>query len=86
MAMAAVGTVLIVVGALVMLGGLGYVWNAYQQQDENNDGVFTNPEEGQENKDKAYMGFYIAGGGLLVAILGIALNVGGRRRSAGGTA
>ena len=84
--MAAVGTVLIVLGALVMLGGLGYVYMAAQDQDQNNDGVFTNPEEGQENKDKAYGGFYIAGGGLLLVVLGVVLNVGGRRRHAGGTA
>ena len=82
--MAAIGTVLIVVGGLVLLGGLGYVGYAYMQQDENNDGFFTDPKEGQENKDKAYLGFYIAGGGLLIALLGVGLNVGGRRH--GGTA
>lgn len=85
MAMAAIGTVLIVVGALALLGGLGYVLMAKESQDENNDGVFTNPEEGQENKSKAYTGFYIAGGGLLVALVGVGLTIGGRR-SSGGTA
>lgn len=85
MAMAAIGTVLIVVGALVLIGGLANVFMARESQDENNDGVFTNPEEGQENKDKAYTGFYIAGGGLLIALLGVGLNLGGRR-SAGGVA
>jgi hypothetical protein len=86
MAMAAIGTVLIVVGALALAGGLGYVGYAYMKQDKNNDGLYTDPGQGKENKDRAYLGFYIAGGGLLVALLGVALNVGGRRRSAGGTA
>jgi len=85
MAMAAIGTVLIVVGALVLLGGLGYSYMAWQDQEKNDEGVFTNPERGQENKDKAYTGFYIAAGGLLLALLGVGLNIGGRR-STGGTA
>lgn len=85
MAMAAIGTVLIVVGAVVLVGGLYYVFMARESQDENNDGVFTNPEEGQDNKDKAMTGFYVAGGGLLIALLGVGLNIGGRR-SSGGTA
>ena len=85
MAMAAIGTVLIVVGALVLLGGLGYSYMAWRDQEQNDEGVFTNPERGQDNKDKAYNGFYIAGGGLLVALLGVGLTIGGRR-SAGGTA
>ena len=84
--MAALGTVLIVVGGLALLGGLGYVGYAYLQQDQNNDGVFTDPQEGQQNKDRANTGFYVAGGGLLVALVGVALAVGGRRRTAGGTA
>jgi hypothetical protein len=83
--MAAIGTVLIVVGAVVLLGGLGYTYMAWRDQEQNDEGVFTNPERGQDNKGKAYLGFYVAGGGLLLAILGVALNVGGRR-SAGGTA
>lgn len=86
MAMATIGTILIVVGALALVGGLAYVGYASMQQDQNNDGVFTDPQEGQQNKDRAYLGFYVAGGGLLVALLGIVLNIGGRRRSAGGTA
>lgn len=79
MAMAAIGTVLMVVGVLALVGGLVYVGMARESQDENDDGVFTNPEEGQENKGKAYTGFYIAGGGLLVALLGLGLAIGGRR-------
>ncbi len=84
MAMTAIGTVLIVVGGLAMIGGLAYVGWAAMKQDENNDGVFTDPEEGKENKDRAYLGFYVAGGGLLLAALGVVLNIGGRRH--GGTA
>lgn len=79
MAMATIGTVLIVVGGLALLGGLGYVGYAYMEQDENNDGMFTNPEEGQDNKQLAKRGFYIAGAGLLVALVGVALTIGGRR-------
>ena len=85
MAMAAVGTVLMIVGGVLILGGLGYVGFAWMQQDENNDGFFTDPEKGQENKDKAMLGFYIAGGGLLLTIAGVVLTIGGRR-STGGTA
>ena len=77
--MAAIGTVLMVVGILGLLGGLVYVGIAYNDQEKNDEGVFTNPERGQDNKDKAYLGFYIAGGGLLLALLGLGLNIGGRR-------
>lgn len=84
MAMAAIGTVLIVVGTLAFVGGLAYVGYAYMKQDENNDGIYTDPGKGQENKDRAYLGFYIAGGGLLVGLVGAVLNIGARRH--GGTA
>ena len=79
MAMAAIGTVLIVVGGLALLGGLGYVGYAYMDQEKNEEGVVTNPERGQDNKDKADLGLYVAGGGLVVALLGVVLTIGGRR-------
>lgn len=82
--MATVGTVLMVVGILALLGGLAYVGIAYSDQEQNEEGVFNDPERGQDNKDKAYLGFYVAGAGLLVALLGLGLNIGGRRH--GGTA
>ena len=82
--MAAIGTVLMVIGVLGLIGGLVYFGMAYESQDENNDGVFTNPEEGQENKQKAYNGFYIAGAGLAIALVGLVLTLVGRRH--GGTA
>lgn len=47
--------------------------------------MFTDPERGQENKGKAYNGLYIAGGGLLVALVGLGLTLWGRR-GAGRTA
>lgn len=66
-----IGLVVLIVGALALLGGLGYMLKAYMDQDENNDGFFTNPDEGQENKDQFYQGAWTAGGGLLLVVVGI---------------
>lgn len=84
MAMAAIGTIVMVIGILGLIGGLVLVGLAYRDQDKNNDGVFTNPERGQDNKDRAHLGMYIGGAGLLVAVVGAVLTVMGRRH--GGTA
>jgi hypothetical protein len=68
-----VGIVLLVVGVLALLGGAGYMFKAYNDQDQNNDGFFTNPEEGQENKGQFYNGMYVAIGGLVLTVVGIVM-------------
>ena len=67
------GIVVLVIGVLALLGGAGYMLKAYSDQDQNNDGFFSNPEEGQENKGQFYNGMYVAGGGLLLTIVGLVL-------------
>jgi hypothetical protein len=83
MAMATIGTVLMVIGVLALVGGMVYFGIAYRDQDQNDDGAFTNPERGQDNKDKARLGMYIGGAGLLVALVGVAFTIAGRRSSGG---
>lgn len=67
------GVVLLCIGVLALLGGAGYMLKAYNDQDENNDGFFTNPEEGQENKGQFYNGMYVAVGGLVLTVVGIVM-------------
>lgn len=72
-AMRVVGIVLLCVGVLALLGGAGYMLKAYNDQDENNDGFFTNPEEGQENKNQFYNGLYAAVPGAVLIIVGLVM-------------
>lgn len=67
------GVVLLVIGILALLGGGGYMLKAYNDQDENNDGFFTNPEEGQENKNQFYNGLYAAIPGVVLIVLGLVM-------------
>lgn len=66
-----IGVVLLVVGGLALLGGLGWAANGYMSQEDNNqdDSVFTEPDNSQE-RDQMNLGFGIAGLGLLFAIIG----------------
>lgn len=78
------GIVVMVVGLLVMLGGLGWAWQQYQQEDENNDtpGPFNNPDESRENAGTAMQGMWVAGAGFVLACVGVVLTVMGRRSRA----
>ena len=66
-----IGVVLLVLGGLALLGGLAWAANGYMAQEDNNqdDSVFTEPDNSQE-KDQMNAGFAIAGGGLVLAIIG----------------
>jgi hypothetical protein len=66
-----IGVVLLVLGGLALLGGLAWAANGYMAQEDNNqdDSVFTEPDNSQE-KDQMNAGFFIAGGGLVLAIIG----------------
>lgn len=68
-----VGIVLLCVGVLALLGGAGYMVKAYNDQDENNDGFFTNPEEGEENKGQFYNGLYAAVPGVVLVVVGLVM-------------
>src|SRR5688572_10985547 len=68
-----IGLVVLVLGVLALLGGGGYMLKAYNDQDENNDGFFTNPEEGDENKGQFYNGMYVAIGGVVFIVAGLVM-------------
>jgi len=77
------GIVLLVVGILALLGGGGYMLKAYNDQDQNNDGVFTDPQEGQENKGQFYNGLYAAIPGVVLIVVGLVMmRMGASPRSA----
>ena len=67
------GIILLCIGVLAVFGGGGYMLKAYNDQDQNNDGFFTNPEEGQENKGQFYNGMYIAIGGVVFLVAGLVM-------------
>jgi hypothetical protein len=67
------GIVLLCIGLLALLGGGGYMLKAYNDQDQNNDGFFTNPDEGQENKGQFTNGMYVAIGGAVLAVVGLVM-------------
>ena len=82
-ALRVVGIVLLCVGILALLGGAGYMLKAYNDQDENNDGFFSNPEEGKENKGQFYNGMYVAIGGAVLLIVGaVMMRMGASPRAA----
>ncbi|MEA3166637.1 MAG: hypothetical protein QOJ26_1509 [Thermoplasmata archaeon] len=66
-----IGVVLLVLGGLALLGGLAWAANGYMKQQDNNqdDTVFTEPDNSQETA-QMNTGFMIAGGGLVLAIIG----------------
>lgn len=78
-----IGLVVLVLGLVALVGGLAYMWKAYHDQDQNNDGFFTNPSEGKENKHQFWNGVYIAGGGLVLTVVGlVVMRVGASPRAA----
>lgn len=76
-----IGIVVLVAGLLVMLGGLGWAYKQYQDEDKNNDtpGPFNNPDETNENSGSAFEGLWVAAGGFVLACVGVVMTVMGGR-------
>lgn len=79
-----IGLFVLVVGLLVLLGGLGWAYKQYQDEEGNNDspGPFNDPDESKENAGNGLNGLWLAAVGFVIAIVGTVLLVtGGRSRA-----
>lgn len=79
-----IGFAVLVVGLLVLLGGLGWAYKQYQDEESNNDspGPFNDPDESKENAGNGLNGLWLAAAGFVIAIVGTVLLVmSGRTRA-----
>ena len=79
-----IGIAVIVIGLLILFAGLFWAWRSYQDEAKNNDkpGPITNPDRSNDNAGNAMNGFWLAGGGLLVTVVGVVLTAQSRPTSA----
>jgi len=77
--------VVLVLGLLVLFGGLGWTYKQYQDEKDNNQqtpGPFTDPGETEENAGSGMNALWVAGAGVLIAVVGVVLLLMGGRSHA----